>query len=116
MGREKAPRNGSVTLHCWPCWDEAVEEAGPSGGRISGSSIQCWGIYPGNMAFLLDFQVLFNLFKIVSQVWHIIILSQIHLQLGCPSKSGQELLHDVQQEVEESLKELPGCSVPPPLG
>ena len=55
----------------------------------------------GTRGFLLGFQVLFNLFKFFGQVWHIIIVSQIHSNHIAQSKSKQELEHDVGREGDE---------------
>lgn len=41
----------------------------------------------GARGLLLGFQVLFNIFKFFSQVWHVIVLSQIHSNHVAQSKS-----------------------------
>lgn len=44
----------------------------------------------GTRGLLLGFQVLLNLFKFFSQVWHFIVLSQIHSNHVAQSKSKRE--------------------------
>lgn len=58
----------------------------------------------GARGLLLGFQVLFNIFKFFSQVWHVIVLSQIHSNHVAQSKSEQELEHDDGGEGEEGVK------------
>lgn len=53
--------------------------------------------------FLLGIQVLFNVFKFFSQVWYVIILSQIHSNQVAKSKSKQELEHDVGEGAKGPL-------------
>lgn len=61
----------------------------------------------GTRGLLLGFQVLLNLFKFFSQVWHFIVLSQIHSNHVAQSKSKQELEHDVGGEGEEGVRGAP---------
>lgn len=57
----------------------------------------------GTRRFLLGFQVLFNIVKLFSQVWHVIVLSQIHSNHVAQSKSKHELEHDVGGEGAEGV-------------
>lgn len=54
--------------------------------------------------FLLGIQVLFNFFKLFSQVWYVIVLSQILSNHIAKSKSKQELEHEAGQKSEDGAE------------
>lgn len=86
-----------------------MKKAGPGTEMVGPEYSARWA--SGTRGLLLGFQVLFNLFKFFSQVWHVIVLSQIHSNHIAQSKSKQELKHDVGGEGEEGVK----ADTPAPL-
>lgn len=83
----------------------AVKKAGPRTEVVGSECSARWA--SGTRGLLLGFQVLFNLFKFFSQVWHVIVLSQIHSNHVAQSKSKQELEPVVGGEGKEA-----GASAP----
>lgn len=62
-----------------------MRKAGPGTELVGPEYSARWA--SGTRGLLLGFQVLFNFFKFFSQVWHVVVLGQIHSNHVAQSKS-----------------------------